>query len=76
MERRRVYQISNPGVADAQMLANVRPGTFDNAIRPDELPGILKDSGQNLVIARIAGEVVGLASGTILRHPDKAPHCS
>jgi ribosomal protein S18 acetylase RimI-like enzyme len=68
-----MYQISIPGPADARMLASIRPGTFDHAIRPDELTGFLKDNGHILVIAQIDGEVVGLASGTILRHPDKAP---
>ena len=61
------------GPGDGGFLSQVRPGTFDNDIDPDQAAAFLADPGHEIVVACDAGEVVGFASGTVLLHPDKPP---
>lgn len=46
---------------------------FDHAVDARELERFVGDPGHELVFATIYDLVVGFASGTVLRHPDKAP---
>ena len=46
---------------------------FDNPVRDDQLAAFLADPGHAMVLACAGDAVVGFASGTVLRHPDKDP---
>lgn len=46
---------------------------FDNPVDPDQCAGFIADAGHMMVFATLADRVVGMASGTVLRHPDKQP---
>lgn len=46
---------------------------LDGPADPDWLSGFLADPGHLMELALLDGQVVGFASGTILRHPDKPP---
>ena len=48
-------------------------GVFDNPVDPAQLQSFVDDAGHLLVFATDGPGVVGFASGTILRHPDKDP---
>lgn len=56
-----------------RILDNVRPGTFDNDIRPDQARDFVESKLHRMVVAVAVGQVVGMASGTVILHPDKAP---
>lgn len=55
----------------ADLLNNVAPGVFDDAIDSASLAQFLADPHHHLVIARDDGLVVGFASGIHYLHPDK-----
>ena len=55
----------------AHLLAEAK--VFDHPVRTDQLAAFVKDTGHEMVFAMVSGRVVGMASGTILLHPDKAP---
>lgn len=46
---------------------------FDHPVDQEELARFLADDGHDLVFAMSGETVVGFASGTVLRHPDKLP---
>ncbi len=46
---------------------------FDNNVDPKQLIAFLADPGHELVFAAIGTKIVGMASGTVLLHPDKQP---
>ena len=46
---------------------------FDNPVEPEELHAFLGDPGHLMELAVRKERLVGFASGTVLRHPDKAP---
>lgn len=65
--------ITRVGPGDAQLLAHVLPNVFDNPIDPRQLAAFLTSRTHIMVVALSAGAVVGVATGTILLHPDKQP---
>jgi ribosomal protein S18 acetylase RimI-like enzyme len=46
---------------------------FDKPVDPEQLAAFLADPGHELVFAAMGAKVVGMASGTVLLHPDKQP---
>lgn len=61
------------GPDDLRLLLSIEDGLFDNAIDPDEARAFLNDAMNWLVLAFDGDHAVGMASATILRHPDKKP---
>lgn len=62
------------GAEDAHVLGAVAPDLFDDPVTPEGAAAFLTAPGHLIAVARAGGIVVAFASGTILRHPDKAPH--
>ena len=52
-------------------LDSVAEGVFDEAIRQDEARAFLKDPSHIMMLAMEDEMVVGMASGVVIRHPDK-----
>ena len=52
-------------------LDSVAEGVFDEAIRQDEARAFLKDPSHIMMLAIEYEMVVGMASGVVIRHPDK-----
>jgi ribosomal protein S18 acetylase RimI-like enzyme len=46
---------------------------FDNPVDTEQLAAFVADSGHEMVFAMTGNKVVGMASGTVLLHPDKQP---
>lgn len=46
---------------------------FDNPVDKEQLEAFVSDSGHEMVFAMSGNKVVGMASGTVLLHPDKQP---
>jgi len=46
---------------------------FDNLVDPAQLAAFVAGSGHEMVFAMVGKKVIGMASGTILLHPDKPP---
>jgi len=46
---------------------------FDNNVDPEQLAAFLADPGHEMVFAVEGTRIVGMASGTVLLHPDKQP---
>ena len=46
---------------------------FDNPVDPRQLAAFVADRGHEMVFAMAGKTVVGMASGTVLLHPDKPP---
>ena len=61
------------GPDDLRLLMSVRPGLFDNPLDPEQACAFLNDDRNWLFLAFDGGEAVGMASGTVLLHPDKQP---
>ena len=61
------------GPDDLERLLAVEEGLFDNPIRADQAETFLTDPAHFLVLAYVGEQAVGMASGQILLHPDKAP---
>jgi ribosomal protein S18 acetylase RimI-like enzyme len=61
------------GPDDLQVLLGVAEGLFDNPIRLDQAEIFLNDALHDMVLAFSGSQVVGMASGQVLYHPDKAP---
>jgi ribosomal protein S18 acetylase RimI-like enzyme len=61
------------GPEDLDVLMAVEDGLFDNAIRPDQAEAFLNDGLHEMVLAFDGSDVVGMASGQIMLHPDKVP---
>jgi len=63
------YHLLGPENADRLLGAEV----FDNPVDPAQLAGFVADRGHEMVFATAGVRVVGVASGRVLRHPDKQP---
>ena len=61
------------GPEDLELLLGVEEGLFDLAIRPDQAAAFLQDASHDMVVALQGGAIVGMASGQVMLHPDKAP---
>ena len=46
---------------------------FDNSVDPVQLAAFVADRGHEMVYAKMGSVVIGMASGTVLLHPDKPP---
>jgi ribosomal protein S18 acetylase RimI-like enzyme len=58
---------------DENVLSNVAPGVFDNAIDPELAAEFLADHRHHIAVAVDDGLVVGFASALHYIHPDKPP---
>lgn len=67
-------EIRKLGPRDLAMLQAVPPGLFDAAIDPSQAEAFLVDPMNLMFMAFVDDVAVGMASATVLRHPDKAPH--
>ena len=56
---------------DGDVLANVAPDVFDDALDPRLVTEFLNDARHHLAVALDQGVVVGFASGVHYVHPDK-----
>src|SRR5690606_37753560 len=61
------------GPSDLDLLLSVRDGLFDNPVDPTQARAFLNDPLHMIVLALDGEEAVGMATGTILLHPDKLP---
>ncbi len=61
------------GPDDLDMLLGVKEGLFDNPILPDQAKAFLADPQHEILLALDGSDVVGMATGQILLHPDKPP---
>ena len=61
------------GPEDFDLLSGVKPGLFDESIRPKQARAFLDDPLHELILAFEGNAAVGMVSGTILLHPDKEP---
>ncbi len=61
------------GPEDGALLAAIPEGLFDAAIDPQQAAAFLADPGHVLVLAFVGDFAVGMATGTVLLHPDKPP---
>lgn len=55
------------------LLDRVADGVFDHPVRAEHLDAFLANPAQHLALAVADGRVVGMASGIVHAHPDKAP---
>ena len=70
--------MSNPTITYHRLSAENAPllegaEAFDYPVDPAQLTAFVADPGHELVFARIGSRVIGIASGNVLLHPDKAP---
>lgn len=61
------------GAGDAAVLERVADGVFDGPVVPRWTEEVLADRRHHLIVALVAGEVVGMISAVDYVHPDKAP---
>ena len=61
------------GPDDFDLLIAVPEGLFDGPVRAEQARAFLDDPLHEIVLAFDGDLAVGLASGTVLLHPDKAP---
>ena len=61
------------GPADLDALLAVPEGLFDNPVDNEQAEAFLNDPLHELVLAYDGDLAVGMASGTVLLHPDKQP---
>lgn len=61
------------GPDDLEVLLQVQEGLFDNPIRADQARAFLEDPLHEIVLAFAGPQVVGMATGQIMFHPDKPP---
>ena len=66
-------EVREIGSGDIDLLLAVDPGLFDNDIDPEQSRAFLADVANILLLAFEGRLAIGMASATILRHPDKAP---
>ena len=58
---------------DFERLMQVKPGLFDNPVDPEQARAFLADPLHEMVLAYDQDQAVGMASGSVLLHPDKDP---
>ncbi len=61
------------GADDIAFLENVPEGVFDFPVIPEQARAFLASDNHRIVVALRDARVVGMATGVILLHPDKAP---
>jgi ribosomal protein S18 acetylase RimI-like enzyme len=61
------------GPAEIDLLLAVTPGLFDGDIRPDQARAFVHDPHSLLLLAFEGELAVGMASASVLLHPDKPP---
>ena len=61
------------GLQDVAILQAVPEGLFDNPVDPGQAKAFLEDPMHHMVLAFAGNLAVGMATGTILLHPDKQP---
>jgi aminoglycoside 6'-N-acetyltransferase I len=61
------------GPADADVLRDMDPDTFDHALDPDALAAVLGSPQQHLAVALMNHRVVGMATAVHYHRPDKPP---
>ncbi len=61
------------GATDIGLLEGLPEGTFDFPIITEQARAFLASDVHRIVVAMAGDEVVGMATGVILLHPDKAP---
>ncbi|WP_333715033.1 GNAT family N-acetyltransferase [Yoonia sp.] len=61
------------GPDDLARLLAVAEGVFDNPVRADQAQAFLDDPAHVLVMAYAGDQAVGMATGQVMLHPDKAP---
>ena len=61
------------GPDEIDLLLAVPAGLFDDDIRPDQARAYLADPANILLLAFDGPLAVGLATATVMRHPDKGP---
>ncbi len=61
------------GPDDLSLLVSVREGLFDNAVDPVQAAAFLADPLHEIMLALVGDGAVGMATGTVLLHPDKPP---
>ncbi len=66
-------QIQVLGRDDMAVLEDIRPDTFDNPIIPEQAKAFLASDLHKIVVALDQGQVIGMASGVFMLHPDKEP---
>ena len=69
MQNEVTYYILKPQNADLLLNADV----FDYPVDAAQLAEFVSCPGHELVFAMVGPKIVGMASGTVLRHPDKQP---
>ena len=67
------FHILSEDTALLLMTARGWDEVFDNAVDADQLAVFVQDAGHEMVFAVADGRLLGMASGTVLRHPDKQP---
>jgi ribosomal protein S18 acetylase RimI-like enzyme len=55
------------------LLLSVREGLFDNPVDSVQAAAFLNDPLHEIVLAYAGEDAVGIATGTVLLHPDKPP---
>lgn len=65
--------IRHIGPDDLPLLLAVPEGLFDNPVDPEQAAAFLADPLREIVLAFDGDLAVGMASGTVLLHPDKPP---
>ncbi|SPH24428.1 Ribosomal-protein-alanine acetyltransferase [Defluviimonas aquaemixtae] len=65
------YRLLGPD--DLSLLTGVAEGLFDHPVKREQAAAFLDDPGHMIVLALAGKMAVGLASGTVLLHPDKEP---
>ena len=66
-------QIKELGAGDIAVMGSVRPDTFDNAIIPKQAQAFSASDVHLIMVALDGDEVIGMATGVIMLHPDKDP---
>ncbi|WP_114286511.1 GNAT family N-acetyltransferase [Candidatus Halocynthiibacter alkanivorans] len=64
-------QIRHLGAENAWLLEGA--DVFDHPVDLVQLAAFIADPGHEMIIAVVAGKIVGMASGSVLLHPDKPP---
>lgn len=59
--------------ADLDLLCAAPEGIFEDPVDRQQAAAFLADPGHEIVMAFLDGAAVGIATGTVIRHPDKRP---